>query len=109
MNGHGAKKITPQRRRRGRKSLISYNRSAMWNPGQYLKFDTERTQPCRDLVSRIMLQHVQRAIDLGCGPGNSTQVLRERWPDADIPGLDNSNEMLASAREAHPHGRWLHG
>jgi trans-aconitate 2-methyltransferase len=81
----------------------------MWNPDQYLKFDTERTQPCRDLVSRIMLRDVHRAIDLGCGPGNSTQVLRDRWPNSDITGLDNSNEMLAAAREAQPQGRWIHG
>ena len=46
-----------------------------WNPNQYLKFDDERTRPCRDLVARIPPQNPQRIIDLGCGPGNSTQVL----------------------------------
>src|SRR5262245_11376021 len=79
----------------------------MWNANQYLKFDQERTQPCRDLVARIMLKDVQRAIDLGCGPGNSTVVLRERWPNAHITGLDNSAEMLASARQAQPDMRWI--
>ena len=106
MNSHGGRKYHRRDAEVAEKIVQSI---PMWNPGQYLKFDTERTQPCRDLVSRIMLQDVQRAIDLGCGPGNSTQVLRERWPHADITGLDNSNEMLASAREAQPQGRWIHG
>src|SRR5262245_6842677 len=106
MNSHGGRKYHRRDAEVAEKIVQS---SPMWNPGQYLKFDTERTQPCRDLVSRIMLRDVRRAIDLGCGPGNSTQVLRDRWPNADITGLDNSNEMLASAREAQPQGRWIYG
>ncbi|MFZ0211834.1 MAG: methyltransferase domain-containing protein [Candidatus Acidiferrales bacterium] len=80
-----------------------------WNPEQYLKFADERTQPCRDLAMRISLPHPRRVIDLGCGPGNSTQVLVERWPDAEITALDGSAEMIQQAIEAHPHGRWIVG
>jgi trans-aconitate 2-methyltransferase len=49
-----------------------------WDANQYLKFVGERTQPAKDLVGRIRLEP-QRIIDLGCGPGNSTEILAERW------------------------------
>jgi trans-aconitate 2-methyltransferase len=78
-----------------------------WNPDLYLKFREERTQPSRDLVARIALDDPQRVVDLGCGPGNSTQVLRERWPDADILGMDSSAEMIEKARLSCPLGKWL--
>ena len=60
----------------------------------YLKFAGERTQPAIDLISRISLAHPGRIIDLGCGPGNSTAMLRQRWPSAEIVGLDTSREMI---------------
>jgi trans-aconitate 2-methyltransferase len=82
---------------------------AGWNPDQYLKFSDERTQPCRDLASRIAVEHVRTAIDLGCGPGNSTQVLAERWPDAQITALDSDTAMINAAIESHPRGRWITG
>jgi len=80
-----------------------------WNPAQYLKFNEERTRPCRDLAARIELPPRARIIDLGCGPGNSTEVLAERWPDADPTGLDSSAEMIAKATAAHPEWRWRQG
>jgi trans-aconitate 2-methyltransferase len=80
-----------------------------WNPSQYLKFDDERTRPCRDLVARIQLKNPRRIIDLGCGPGNSTQVLAERWPDAQITGLDSSEQMIRNATEKYPHQNWALG
>ena len=80
-----------------------------WNPNQYLKFAEERTQPCRDLAARIVVDNVRRVIDLGCGPGNSTAVLRERWPDAEFTGLDNSTEMIDRARREYPGQRWIAG
>jgi trans-aconitate 2-methyltransferase len=78
-----------------------------WNPDQYLKFDEERTQPCRDLVYRVANENVQRIIDLGCGPGNSTRVLAERWPDADIVGLDSSRDMIDKARATESDWTWI--
>jgi trans-aconitate 2-methyltransferase len=80
-----------------------------WNPDQYLKFAEERTRPCRELVARIDVPSVHRVIDIGCGPGNSTEVLAARWPDAEITGLDNSVEMIAAARKAQPTRRWVVG
>jgi trans-aconitate 2-methyltransferase len=80
-----------------------------WNPNQYLKFADERTQPCRDLAARIALPSVGRAIDLGCGPGNSTAVLRGRWPDAEFTGLDSSAEMIERARREYPQQSWIAG
>ena len=73
-----------------------------WDAGQYLRFADERTLPARDLVARIDLAPPRRIVDLGCGPGNSTAVLRERWPDAAITGLDTSAELLEAARHEHP-------
>lgn len=82
---------------------------AGWNPDQYLKFSDERTQPCRDLTLRIALPTIRTAIDLGCGPGNSTQVLAERWPEAQITSLDSDTGMINAAIESHPRGRWITG
>lgn len=73
-----------------------------WNAGQYLHFAAERTRPCRDLAAAISLEDPQRIMDLGCGPGNSTAVLADRWPKANIAGLDNSNEMILAARKDAP-------
>jgi trans-aconitate 2-methyltransferase len=80
-----------------------------WHPAQYLKFSEERTRPCRDLAARIDLPDLRRIIDLGCGPGNSTEVLAGRWPAAELTGLDSSADMIAKARAAHPDWHWLTG
>ena len=73
-----------------------------WQPKQYLQFEKERTQPSIDLVNRIALDSPNRIIDIGCGPGNSTAVLCEKWPNAEVVGLDNSAAMLADAKQKHP-------
>jgi trans-aconitate 2-methyltransferase len=80
-----------------------------WDPAKYLRFGDERTRPSHDLVARIRIDAPRTVIDLGCGPGNSTQVLRQRWPDARVTGLDNSPHMIAAARTAHPDQEWLLG
>ncbi|MBN2462698.1 MAG: methyltransferase domain-containing protein [Dehalococcoidia bacterium] len=80
-----------------------------WNPQQYLKFKSERTQPSIDLVARIMVNDPETIIDIGCGPGNSTQILRRRWPNADIVGLDSSQKMIEKAREDYPSQKWMVG
>ena len=78
-----------------------------WCAAQYLKFAEERTRPSRDLASRIDVSRPMSIIDLGCGPGNSTEVLAQRWPDAQVTGLDNSTKMIEAARSAHPEYRWV--
>lgn len=70
-----------------------------WNADQYLRFAAERTRPCRDLVTTITLDAPQRIVDLGCGPGNSTAVLAQRWPNAALLGVDNSEAMIAAAKK----------
>ncbi len=73
-----------------------------WSAAQYVKFEEERTRPVRDLVARIPLVDVSSAVDLGCGPGNSTECLRERYPGALIVGVDSSADMIEAARERIP-------
>ena len=78
----------------------------MWDPSRYLRFGSERTQPCIDLANRITIEP-GRIVDLGCGPGNSTDVLRTRWPDAEITGVDRSLEMLEQARQTDLDVTWV--
>jgi trans-aconitate 2-methyltransferase len=82
---------------------------ARWNDAQYLKFGDERTRAARDLLTRVPLEQVECAVDLGCGPGNSTALLRERWPNARLSGVDNSPEMLERARRDFPAMEWILG
>jgi trans-aconitate 2-methyltransferase len=78
-----------------------------WNPELYLRFKKERTQPSIDLVKRIEIDEPGTIIDIGCGPGNSTQVLRERWGGSEIIGIDNSEKMIEKATESFPGERWI--
>ncbi len=68
-----------------------------WDPGQYLKFADHRLRPALDLMGRIPLERPQVIYDLGCGSGNVTRLLADRWPQSDVIGMDNSPEMLAQA------------
>jgi trans-aconitate 2-methyltransferase len=77
-----------------------------WDDAQYLKFADERTRPARELLGRVPPIAVQRVVDLGCGPGNSTALLRERWPEARVTGVDSSSEMLERARKDYPEIEW---
>ncbi|WP_417384033.1 methyltransferase domain-containing protein [Gimesia sp.] len=79
----------------------------VWDADQYLKFQRERTQPAIDLAARVRLESPRRIVDVGCGPGNSTAVLAQRFPDAELSGLDSSAEMLETARESQPDIHWF--
>jgi trans-aconitate 2-methyltransferase len=69
-----------------------------WSSSQYLKFEDERTRPARDLLGHVPLETVARAYDLGCGPGNSTELLVARFGKDCVSGLDSDPNMLAAAR-----------
>lgn len=75
---------------------------ADWDSSKYLKFKNERTQPAIDLVNRINIEKPQKILDIGCGPGNSSEVLARRYKNADIFGIDSSPAMIEAAREKHP-------
>src|SRR3546814_8912769 len=77
-----------------------------WNPDLYLRFEAERTQPARDLLARVDLHDPSLVLDLGCGPGNSTELLATRFSAATIIGVDNSVAMLMDARKRLPHCRF---
>lgn len=72
-----------------------------WNAEQYLKFVKERTQPAMDLANKIPLERPQAGLDIGCGPGNSTRVLANRFPNARVLGVDNSPHMIDKAKREH--------
>jgi trans-aconitate 2-methyltransferase len=72
---------------------------ADWNADLYRQFEEERTRPARELLDRVNLDAPGEVIDLGCGPGNSTELLLARYPAAQVLGLDTSDDMLASARK----------
>lgn len=78
-----------------------------WDDIQYLRFSDERTRAARELLARVPLEQADQVVDLGCGPGNSTALLHARWPRARIRGVDNSAEMLRSARQALPALEWI--
>ena len=69
----------------------------MWNATEYLKFADERARPFFDLVGQVRLERAGTIADLGCGPGNLTRTLTERWPMARVVGIDSSPEMLERA------------
>ena len=70
----------------------------MWDPTKYLAFADHRGRPFHDLVGRIGARTPRRVVDLGCGPGNLTETLAQRWPDAAVDAIDSSPEMVAAAR-----------
>src|SRR5262245_56690895 len=83
-----------------------------WNPDQYLKYSNERVRPALDLLARVDIATPKVVLDLGCGAGNVTGLLAERWREARVVGVDNSKEMLAKARAStvgDPRRTWIEG
>lgn len=73
--------------------------SHVWDPQRYLTYADERGRPFVDLVARIDAAEPRTVVDLGCGPGNLTVLLAERWPSADVTGIDSSEAMIRTAEE----------
>ncbi|HJV60699.1 MAG TPA: trans-aconitate 2-methyltransferase [Albitalea sp.] len=80
-----------------------------WNPGLYTRFEDERTRPAAELLARVPAGAARRVVDLGCGPGNSTELLVARYGAASVVGIDNSPAMLKKARERLPAVRFEPG
>lgn len=80
-----------------------------WSPSDYLAFADARARPARDLLAQVPLAAAHRVIDLGCGPGNTTALLVQRFPGAAITGIDNSPAMLEAARKACPEALFAAG
>ena len=84
-------------------------KSDAWDPAQYLRFSDERLRPALDMMQRLPLANPARIVDLGCGPGNITAILKQRFPGANVTGLDGSPAMLEKARVAAPNCHFVQG
>ncbi|MFT4191289.1 MAG: trans-aconitate 2-methyltransferase [Comamonas sp.] len=73
-----------------------------WNPDLYRRYEDERTRPAQELLARVPLDAVRCVVDLGCGPGNSTELLVHRYAQARVVGIDNDAAMISSARQRLP-------
>ncbi len=80
-----------------------------WNPALYRRYEDERTRPAQELLARVPLASASRVLDLGCGPGNSTELLTKRFADAEVIGIDNSQAMLKTATERLHQARFVFG
>jgi len=77
-----------------------------WSAEQYVTFENERTRPVRDLLAALPAVDARVVVDIGCGPGNSTELLAARFPNASVSGLDSSADMIVAARKRLPRVRF---
>jgi len=73
-----------------------------WDPAQYLRYGNERLRPALDLLDHVAHQAPLRVVDLGCGTGQLCDLMKQRWPTAEVLGLDGSDTMLSTARDSYP-------
>lgn len=78
------------------------NKTDTWSASQYTKFENERNRPITDLLNCIPAINISSAIDIGCGPGNSTELLKVQFPNAEVSGIDSSADMIAAAKKRLP-------
>lgn len=83
-----------------------------WDPSQYSKFERERLHPALDLINRVKIEGLEVPsiiYDLGCGPGNVTNIITQEWNSAEVVGIDYSESMLERARTIYPYINWQKG
>ncbi|MFT3834642.1 MAG: trans-aconitate 2-methyltransferase [Micropruina sp.] len=68
-----------------------------WDPAQYVRYADERARPFHELLARVGADRPRLVVDLGCGPGTLTATLAQRWPEAEVVGIDSSAEMIGEA------------
>jgi trans-aconitate 2-methyltransferase len=85
--------------------MTSQSSDAAWDPAQYQRYADHRGRPMRDLLARVTTPEPRVVVDVGCGPGDQTRALADRWPGARVIGLDSSAEMLTRARQDDVDGR----
>src|SRR5450631_33631 len=78
------------------------SRGMTWSARQYVQFEDERTRPVRDLLATLPAIDARSVIDIGCGPGNSTEILAARFTGAAVSGFDSSADMVAAASRRLP-------
>ncbi|MGB7193204.1 MAG: methyltransferase domain-containing protein [Collimonas pratensis] len=78
----------------------------IWDAKQYMLFGNERLRPALDLLAYVPEQEPRQVVDLGCGTGNVSALLKARWPGADVLGIDSSANMLEAATAAVPECRF---
>ncbi len=71
----------------------------MWDPAKYLSFGDHRARPFFELLGRVRAESPRAVVDLGCGPGNLTITMAQRWPNTRLTAVDSSAEMVAAARQ----------
>ncbi len=81
--------------------------TSTWDPTQYLRFGGERLRPALDLLAQVSIERPRFVVDLGCGAGNVTAILKQRFPAAEVLGIDGSPPMLQKARAAAPYCSFL--
>ncbi|MDX1509974.1 MAG: methyltransferase domain-containing protein [Nitriliruptorales bacterium] len=80
----------------------------MWDPDVYLRHADHRLRPGVELLARVVVSgDVRTVVDLGCGTGVLVPMLRDRFRNAEVIGVDSSPEMLAAARRDLPDGSWV--
>jgi len=88
-------------------NLVNDRPGADWDPALYMKFEGQRMLAARDLLARVPLSSAGIVYDLGCGPGNTTELLARRFPGARLTGVDMSEAMLDCAQERTAKARFL--
>lgn len=68
-----------------------------WDPQRYAEYAGERGRPFLDLLAQVGATAPRQIVDAGCGSGELTALLAERWPAARVHGFDSSPQMVAQA------------